>query len=447
MLSITMLLLGCATLPELPRWSKFRARPQIMGKDGPLSPEKRRAVEQRLKREGDTDFLRRHLAIMEAITNSPLVVGNEAQLLVDGPATHKAMFQAIASAQRHINLESYILEDVTFGRLLSDLLLRKRAAGVQVNVMYDSIGSASTPPEFFERLHQGGVNCCEFNPANPFSGKRWRLNQRDHRKILVVDGKVAFTGGINFSSVYSSGSSVRRAKKRQVTDDGWRDTHLAVRGPAVAEFQRLFVQTWNKQNCASIETAGFFPALAPAGNKIMRVIGSSPDNNVSEIYLALLSAIEHAQSQIYLTMAYFVPDEATIVALKNAAQRGVDVKLILPGFSDFWGVFHAGRSHYSNLMTAGVKIYEQRDALLHAKTAVIDGVWSTIGSTNMDWRSFMHNDEVNAVVIGEEFGREMLSLFAVDLAKATRIDPAAWEDRGATLRFKEWFTRRWDYLL
>jgi cardiolipin synthase A/B len=447
MLSISMLLFGCATLPELPRWPKFRASHQITGKDGPLSPEKKRAIEERLKREGDTDFLQRHLAIMESITAAPLVVGNEAQLLVDGPATHKAMFQAIAGAQHNINLESYILEDVTFGRLLSDLLLRKRAAGVQVNVMYDSIGSASTPPEFFERLHQGGVNCCEFNPANPFSGKRWRLNQRDHRKILVVDGKVAFTGGINFSSVYSSGSSVRRAKKRQATDDGWRDTHLAVRGPAVAEFQRLFVQTWNKQNCASIETAGFFPTLSPAGNKIMRVIGSSPDNNVSEIYLALLSAIEHAQSQIYLTMAYFVPDEATIAALKNAAQRGVDVKLILPGFSDFWGVFHAGRSHYSNLMTAGVRIYERRDALLHAKTAVIDGVWSTIGSTNMDWRSFMHNDEVNAVVIGQEFGREMLSLFAVDLAKATRIDPAAWEERGAALRFKEWFTRRWDYLL
>ena len=230
-------------------------------------------------------------------------------------------------------------------------------------------------------------------------------------------------------------------------EDGWRDTHIAVRGPAALEFQKLFLDTWQRQACAKPETTQTAVRPAAAGDKVLRVIGSSPDNNASEMYLALLAAIEHAESQIYITMAYFVPDPNTIAALKRAAERGVDVKLILPGFSDFWAVFHAGRSHYSELLRSGVRIYEQRDALLHAKTAVIDGVWSTVGSTNMDWRSYMHNDEVNAIVLGEDFGRTMLAMFEGDLAVATPIDPPRWERRSRKFKFKEWFARRWEYLL
>jgi cardiolipin synthase len=265
---------------------------------------------------------------------------------------------------------------------------------------------------------------------------------------LVVDGQVAFTGGINLSSAYSRGSfGLRKRRKEERLENGWRDTHIAVRGPAVQEFQRLFFDTWQRQNCAPIVDVHLTAQPAAAGDKILRVIGSSPDNNASQMYLALLAAIEHAESQIYITMAYFVPDPNTIAALKRAAARGVDVKLILPGFSDFWAVFHAGRSHYSDLMSAGVKIYEQRDALLHAKTAVIDGVWSTVGSTNMDWRSYMHNDEVNVVVLGEDFARTMRDMFDSDLAAAAPIDPLRWEQRSRKFKFKEWFARRWEYLL
>jgi cardiolipin synthase len=357
------------------------------------------------------------------------------------------MFAAIAAAQKQINLESYILEDVVLNNTkLFDLLIRKRQDGVQVNVIHDSVGSSRTPKELFTRLAAAGVNTCEFNPVKT---RFWRLNHRDHRKILVVDGRIAFTGGINLSREYSSGSLGRRKKTNlDKLADGWRDTHIAVSGPAVNEFQRLFVDTWRRQNCSKLVGMPL-PTSKPSasGNKTVRIIASSPDNKPSAMYLALLAAIDSAEHSIYITMAYFVPDPATVSALRRAAQRGVDVQLILPGFSDFAIVFHAGRSHYDELLEAGIKIYEQRAALLHAKTAVIDGVWSTIGSTNMDWRSYLHNDEVNLVVLGADMARSMLTLFEADKQEATQIEASAWAKRGGKNKLKEWFARRWEYLL
>jgi cardiolipin synthase A/B len=198
---------------------------------------------------------------------------------------------------------------------------------------------------------------------------------------------------------------------------------------------------------SALGKAEFFPAPFPQGDKVVRVIGSSPDHPERMIYLTLLSAISNADRSIYLTMAYFVPDAQTIDALKQAVRRGVDVKVILPQVSDFWVVLEAGRSYYSDLLRAGVKIYERRDALLHAKTAVIDGVWSTVGSANMDLRSFLHNYEVNAIVLGDEFGRQMYSMFKADLEHSAQIDLAQWESRPFTRRLKERLARMWQYWL
>ena len=177
------------------------------------------------------------------------------------------------------------------------------------------------------------------------------------------------------------------------------------------------------------------------------MIASSPDDALNLTYVALLSAIDQAEKRVYLTMGYFIPDPQTIATLCAAARRGVDVKLLLPGFSDFALVFHAGRSHYSELLRSGVKIFERRDAMLHAKTAVIDGVWSSIGSTNMDWRSFLHNDEANAVVISDQFGQEMQRMFQRDLADSVPIDLAKWEARSPLQKIKERAARLWEYWL
>lgn len=444
---------GCASLPDAAREMQT-PRPQAVQFEsarGPVSAGRSAAIVEGLERtSGDTDILQKHLAIEQAINiGSPLVLGNRLVLLQDGPATYQAMFAAMRTAKDHINLETYIFEDDDIGRQFADLLLERQAAGVQVNLIYDSVGCLNTPKEFFERLRGGGIQVLEFNPVNPLAGKKkeWLLNNRDHRKLLVVDGRVAFIGGINISETYSSGSSSRPARKKDPKTTGWRDTHLQIEGPVVAEFQKLFMDTWSKQKGPPLAKKNYFPKLDKKGDEIVRAIGSTSDDPDSPIYLTLLSAIEHAEQQVHITNAYFAPDPQLLKALTDAAQRGVEVKLILPSHTDSWAVFHAGRSHYSKLLRAGVKIYERRGAVMHSKTASIDGVWSTIGSTNLDWRSFLHNDEVNAAILGRDFARQMDAMFAHDLAESDAVDLDRWKRRSLLLRLKEGAARLAEYWL
>jgi cardiolipin synthase len=442
---------GCATLPDadalIARHSGQTARFETAR--GVLSAQKSAAIVAELKRKsGAIDILDKQIALEQAIVGSPLSVGNKVTLLQDGAATYPAMFAAIRNARDHINLETYIIEDDEIGRQFADLLLAQQARGVQVNVIYDSVGGINTAKAFFERLTKGGIEVLEFNPVNPLAAKKpWLINNRDHRKLLIVDGRTAFLGGINISSVYSSGSVARRAAKAAADAAAWRDTDLQIEGPVVGELQKLFMQTWEKQRGKPLAAKQYFPALKPQGSEIVRAIGSTPDDPYSLIYLTLIAAIGNAEREVHLTNAYFVPDPQLLKALMDAAARGVDVKLILPSKSDSATVFHAGRSHYSTLLKAGVKLYERHGTVLHSKTAIIDGVWSTVGSTNLDWRSFLDNDEINAVVLGREFGRQMQAMFASDLAASDAIDLNSWERRPLSLRFKEWMARVWGRLL
>lgn len=400
---------------------------------------------------GDDAILKKHLAVEEAINqDSPLVLGNKLRLLNDGPATYAAMFAALRAARHSINLETYIFDDGKIGTEFADLLLAKQASGVRVNVIYDSVGSLDTPAEFFDRLRDGGIQVLEFNPINPANAhkRKWRLNNRDHRKLLVVDGRIAFLGGINISESYSSGSFTRTSgKKHGQSQPGWRDTQLQIEGPVVADLQQDFMDTWARQKGQPLTEKHYFPKLVTEGNEIVRAIASESDGPASPIYLTLLSAIDHAERFVHLTNAYFVPDPQLVHALIGAARRGVDVQLILPGKSDSWLVFQAGRSHYNELLQAGVRIYERRDTVLHAKTASIDGVWATIGSTNLDWRSYLHNDEINAVILGTHFSRQMEAMFVKDRAASILIDPRRWRRRSPLQRMEEWIARRFEYWL
>ena len=222
---------------------------------------------------------------------------------------------------------------------------------------------------------------------------------------------------------------------------------MQLRGPVVAEFQKLFIATWEKQNGRALADKNYFPKLEIVGNQVVRAIGSAPEDPFSLIYATLLSAISNAEASVYITNAYFVPDPQLLSVLKAAARRGVDVKLILPSQTDSWLVFHAGRRYYSRLLRAGVKIYQRRGVILHSKTALIDGVWATVGSTNLDWRSFLHNQEVNAVILGPQFGEQVKTMFDKDLAASEEITRAKWRRRGVGLRFKELFARIWEYWL
>ena len=242
---------GCATLPDtdalIARHSAQAAR--FENARGPLSARKSAAILAELKRKsGDIDILEKQIALEQDIVGSPLILGNKVTLLQDGAATYAAMFAAIRNARDHINLETYIIEDDDVGRQFADLLLEQQGRGVQVNLIYDSVGGFGTPKAFFERLRQRGIEVLEFNPINPLAAKApWLINNRDHRKLLVVDGRTAFLGGINISSVYSSGSIARRTAKAAGSKGVWRDTHVQIEGPVVGELQKLFMQTWEKQ--------------------------------------------------------------------------------------------------------------------------------------------------------------------------------------------------------
>ena len=446
---------GCSSLPTIV--PDLAARPgtavQLEGARGPLSAAQSKAILAALaSRSPNTDIFERHLALEEAIVGSPLTTGNQVILLQDGPATYQAMFAAISAAKDHINLETYILDDDEVGQRFAQALMAKQAQGVQVNLLRDSAGTFGTPAAFFAQLVASGIRVHEFNPINPLAARAsWQWNQRDHRKLLIVDGRTAFLGGINISSVYSGGSfksgSKGQPKNPGADDPAWRDTDLQLQGPVVAELQKLFIEAWEKQKGPPLAAKNYFPPPQNAGRQVVRAIGSSPDEPFSQIYATLLSAIASAETSVRITNAYFVPDPQLLAALEAAAERGVDVTLILPSQTDSWLTFHAGRRNYARLLRAGVKLYERRGVILHSKTALIDGVWATVGSTNLDWRSFLHNHELNAVVLGAEFGSQVQAMFERDLGASDAVTLEQWQRRSLDLRVKELFAWAWEYWL
>ena len=471
-----LLAAGCASVPGPEALRERRAQAGLSADSGWDSYQRGHDIAARVgsaskgAKADEASFMARHLAVEQAISGAPLVDGNGVKLLADGPATYKAMLAAIARAERYVHMETYIFEDDEEGRRFADALIAARQRGASVAVMVDAVGTISTSDALFARMRDAGVQVVVFNPVNPVAARAgWSINQRNHRKLLVVDGEVGFLGGINVSSVYSSssrgsgsasggsgpsgGGSGRGASSAgadgpqpDASSMPWRDTHIEIRGPAVAEIEKVILDAWAAQKGPPLEGDRFIRIVPRQGNLSVRILANDPDDTEDgyAVYLTLMSAFESAQKSIHITMAYFVPDPAFIQALAQAAQRGVEVILVLPGFSDSGLVFHAGRSHYQDLLEAGVQIYERRDALLHAKTAVVDGVWSTVGSSNMDWRSFAINYELNAVILGPAFGAEMEALFREDVAASVRIDPETWRDRATGDRFKESFSRMFE---
>lgn len=448
---------GCATLPsvrlarQLPLTQSTVAL-QVEGPAGEVSSARAADTSQKIVGAAGGTLLDYYLGMSAQLIGEPLIIGNRTDLLVDGPATYKAMFEAMKAARRSIDLQSYIFDEVDQdGTLLSALLADRVRAGVQVRVLVDGVGSLAAG-DALEALRTQGIRTCVFNPVGNTFFRPARLNHRDHRKIVVVDSDDAFAGGINFSRVYrkgsSPGSSVFRSAPKEAVQEGWRDTHIRIRGPAARRLAELFADSWAKQDCGTDgEVTAVREQVPKGGETVVQVIPSSPDSERNLTYLSVVGAVAYARESIAVTMAYFVPDDTLEDQLCAAVARGVDVRMILPGFSDFTGVFHAGRSHYERLLAGGVRIYEQQNAFLHAKTVVVDGIWSTVGSTNWDWRSFVHNDEVSVVVIDEAFAARMLQLFEEDLKKSTQITAEDWKSRPWLDRVRETFWTGFERLL
>lgn len=447
-LAACLLLSACARLPDLKYLKEpihAPTAPRVVDGQGALSEKDAASVLAR--RLGHSKVDAKMLAgLEEAATGRPLIAGNKVTLLFDGPRTIAAMMAAVGAAKDSINLETYIFEQDPLGLKFADLLIAKQKEGVQVNIIYDCVGTLGTPQAFFDRMQEAGIRLLPFQPVNPLHRPLgWRINNRDHRKILVVDGKVAFAGGVNIAAAYTQ-SSLFRSRGKARASVGWRDTHIQIEGPAVAALQWMFLDNWASQKEGDLPERDYFPALAPAGDKVLRVLKSQPGSN-QEIFKAYFVAIQGARTSIHITSAYFVPDVQIMKALLDAAGRGVDVKIILPSVSDSGLVFHAGHSFYTQMLRAGIKVHELKPSVLHAKTAVIDGTWSTVGSTNLDTRSFLHNKEVNVVVMGDGFGREMERAFQDDLEDSNEITLKQWKRRPAAQRFKEFFARLMAYWL
>ncbi len=368
----------------------------------------------------------------ERLAHKPFLPGNKVNLLINGPASFAALSDAIGSARTRVDMESYEFDEKA-GSAFANLLLVAAARGVEVNLIYDAWGAADTPQALFDRLRAGGVRVLEYNPLHPNDRVPVEVNHRDHRKLLCVDGKVAITGGVNISRVYQNAPGPIPANPR---DEAWRDTDVRIQGPVVAQFERYFEETWRDQKGPPLPPA---PATPPTqyGPSLVQGIDGAPDNGRPLIYRTLLAAIALSHRSVHLTTGFFVPTPDMAHALEAAARRGIDVQIVVPGRNTSKAALAAGRADYGDLLEAGVKIYERQHRILHAKTSVIDGAWSAVGSSNLDWRSVVWNNEIDAIILDPAFGASMETMFADDVAQSQQIDLAAWRRRGLGERLSE----------
>jgi cardiolipin synthase A/B len=440
LLALASQMVGCATVPDvnaLPHADPLvYVTPSFVGPHGAVTANQGERIIARLEKHQQvpSDILQRQIAFEQALSDVPLTLGNKVILLENGKQTYNAMLTAIRSAKSSINILMFIFSAGRVGQTFADALIDRQRHGVQVNLMYDSLGSLSTPASFIDRMRQNGIAVVQYRPLDPFETELgWTFSHRNHRKMVIVDGKVAFTGGVNISEDYASGvvPSEHRAPLQL-----WRDTDIEVQGPAVAEFQKVFVHEWYYQKGPLLSPREYFPNLTKQGHDIVRVIASVPER-FSLIYVTIISAIMNSETNVYITDAYFAPDHQMLRQLESAARRGVDVRLLLPSQSDEPFIVSAERSHYLDLLKSGVKIYEWQGKMLHAKTATVDGVWSTVGTSNLDWWSIVRDNELNAIILSHSFAGRMDLMFSNDLERCRRITLKKWERRGLNERLRE----------
>jgi cardiolipin synthase len=335
-----------------------------------------------------------------------VVGGNEAAPLRDGAEAYPAMLEAIDRAKEYVNLETYIFQSDETGWRFAEALAKAAERGVEVNLLYDAIGCLDTDRRLFDFMEKSGVRLLVFRPPAPWR-RRWGVNRRDHRKILVVDGRRGFAGGLNIGDDYAP---------KEWGGEGWRDTHMCVEGPAVRELQKLFVRNWQREGGPHLDPQIHLrPAHRVVSHVPVRVLANNMRKDRRSIRRAYLHAIRRARRSVYIANAYFIPDRGIRRALRNAAKRGVDVRVMISGESDLKSVWYATRNIVGALLGSGIRIFEWRPEVLHSKTAVIDGSWATVGSYNLDMRSLVWNLEVSVSVYDRDFGITMNSMFLDDL--------------------------------
>jgi cardiolipin synthase A/B len=366
-------------------------------------------------------------ATITGYTEAPVVGGNRIDVLLNGDEIFPAKLKLINTATKTINYAQYVFEEGQPADDVARALAERCRAGVQVNVLVDAVGAMAMPAGQRQLMTEAGCRVETFRPLRPFTLDQ--VNYRNHRRILVADGRIGITGGSGTSGKWSGNGR---------TDGQWRDTDVRVEGPVVAQLQGAFVENWLEATGVALGGDDYFPRAQEArGPSTAQAVRSSPAGGSVAMYTMFLLAVASAQRSIHITNPYFVPDDKMIETLVQAAHRGVRVVLILPGAIDHNIVRQASRSELGRLLRARIEVYEYRAALLHAKTMVIDGVWSTIGSTNLDRRSFALNDELNLVIYDRAVASRLDEIFAQDLALSGRVTYRDWRRRGIVSRLLE----------
>ena len=371
----------------------------------------------------DQQFLRS----MSVLLGPPLIDGNRVETLLNGERIFPSMLQAISGAKQTIDFETYIYWSGEIGKRFAEALSERARAGVKVNVLVDWLGSQKMDDDSIKTMTDAGVDFRKYRPL------RWynlaRVNNRTHRKLLVVDGRIGFTGGVGIADNWTGNAQ---------DPEHWRDNHYRIEGPAVAQMQAAFMDNWTKVSGSVLHNEQYFPAQSATGKQHAQVFQSSSQGGSESMHLMYLLSIAAATKSIDLAMAYFVPDEITSEALVSAIKRGVRVRLILPGHhtdTDF--VRNASRASWGPLLQAGALIHEYQPTMYHVKLLIVDGLWSSVGSTNFDARSFRLNDEANLNVYDADFARVQTETFEADLKHAQRITYEQWEARPWHEKLKE----------
>jgi cardiolipin synthase A/B len=375
-------------------------------------------IERQLQRQysiGEPQFRRS----MSVLLGPPIVDGNRVEVLLNGDAIFAAMLQAIRAAERTVTFETYIYWSETIGKQFSDALIERARAGVKVHVMLDFIGSIKMDDAAMRAMQDAGIELERFH--KPVWWKFTKLNNRTHRKLLVVDGKIGFTGGVGIADQWRGTAQDKHH---------WRDSHFRVEGPVVGQMQAVFIDNWTKATGVVLDGPAYFPALEASGAHAAQMFSSSPTGGSESMLLMYLMSITAAQRSIDLSSSYFVPDELATRALVAAAGRGVKIRIITPGAHiDSDVVRAASRARWGALLRAGIQIAEYQPTMYHVKALVVDGLMVSVGSTNFDNRSFSLNDEANLNVIDAAFAGQQVRVFNDDWARARVVSLAEWEDR------------------
>lgn len=345
------------------------------------------------------------------LAGAVVTAGNQVDIRYDGQKAFLELSLYLESAKSHIHMMYYIYADDETGNAMSDLLIKKAQQGVEVRLLLDAVGCWSLSRHHVQRLKKGGVEVAFFLPWKP-TRRRFQLNCRNHRKLCVIDGKLAFAGSKNIGDEYAG----RKAKYGP-----WRDTNLTMRGPCVTQFQEVFAEDWHFATKQDLTSDRYFPPPTAIGNHSVQIVASGPDDHAHVLHHLLYAAVSDASHTIDIMTPYFVPDQAMILALTSAAYRKVRVRLLLPSHTDSKMVLWAGRSFYEELLGAGIEVYEYGAGMLHSKVAVVDRRWSLVGSANMDVRSFRINFEMTMLLYDGELSQELHNDFATLLADAKRV--------------------------